>query len=119
MDKQAHSHIAATDPVCGMTVDPATALHRAQHGGMDHFFCSDGCRAKFVADPARYLQPQPKAETRPADANAIYTCPMHPEIRQIGPGPCPICGMALEPLTVTADAPPNEELIDMTRRFWI
>jgi Cu+-exporting ATPase len=120
--RKATAHAPATqaiDPVCGMSVDPATTPHKAQHQGTEYFFCSTGCRAKFVADPVRYLQPQPKTETRPADANAIYTCPMHPEIRQIGPGPCPICGMALEPLTITADAPPNEELIDMKRRFVI
>ncbi|MDF3075480.1 MAG: hypothetical protein K0S54_3147 [Alphaproteobacteria bacterium] len=117
--RRASTHAAAVDPVCGMTVDPRSTPHKAHHGGVEYFFCSGGCREKFVADPARYLQPQPNTAARPADAKAIYTCPMHPEIRQIGPGPCPICGMALEPLTISADAPPNEELIDMKRRFWI
>ena len=87
-------------------------------------FCSDGCKAKFEADPARYLadKPEPHAETGPksaADERAIFTCPMHPEVRQVGPGSCPICGMALEPLEVGVDAGPNPELADMTRRFWI
>ena len=103
------------DPVCGMTVDPATAKHKAEHQGQTYYFCSAGCRTKFVATPAKYLE---KVEA-PVIAGAIYTCPMHPEIRQEGPGSCPICGMALEPLTVTAESGPNHELIDMTRRFWI
>jgi Cu+-exporting ATPase len=98
-----------------MTVDPATAKHKAEHYGQSYYFCSAGCRTKFVATPAKYLD---KIE-EPVIAGAIYTCPMHPEIRQEGPGSCPICGMALEPLTVTAESGPNHELIDMTRRFWI
>jgi len=101
-----------------MTVDPATARHRAEHGGRTYYFCSAGCRAKFAADPAKYLGPAPAA-TAPAPAGAIYTCPMHPEIRQAGPGACPICGMALEPVIASADSGPNPELADMTRRFWI
>ncbi|WP_084375404.1 heavy metal translocating P-type ATPase [Brevundimonas vesicularis] len=105
------------DPVCGMSVDPTTTAHRASHGGQDYFFCSAGCRTKFIGDPMRYLNPRVEAE--PAIPGAIYTCPMHPEIRQEGPGSCPICGMALEPETVTAEAPPNHELIDFTRRFWV
>jgi Cu+-exporting ATPase len=108
----------ATDPVCGMKVDPHTAKHRADHGGRTFYFCSAGCRAKFEADPAKYLQPG-KDASEPLPEGTIYTCPMHPEIRQVGPGSCPICGMALEPVLVTADAGPNEELADMTRRFWI
>lgn len=105
------------DPVCGMSVDPTTTAHRASHDGQDYFFCSAGCRTKFIGDPMRYLNPPVEAE--PAVPGAIYTCPMHPEIRQEGPGSCPICGMALEPETVTAEAPPNHELIDFTRRFWV
>ena len=105
------------DPVCGMSVDPATTAHRANHGDQDYFFCSAGCRTKFVAAPQRYLNP--RVEAAPAIPGAIYTCPMHPEIRQEGPGSCPICGMALEPETVTAEAPPNHELTDFTRRFWV
>ena len=105
------------DPVCGMSVDPTATAHRASHDGQDYFFCSAGCRTKFIGDPMRYLTPPVEAE--PAVPGAIYTCPMHPEIRQEGPGSCPICGMALEPETVTAEAPPNHELIDFTRRFWV
>ncbi|MFZ1431574.1 MAG: heavy metal translocating P-type ATPase, partial [Geminicoccaceae bacterium] len=100
-----------------MTVDPATSKHHADHAGTTYHFCSAGCRTKFAADPERYLRPAPAAA--PAPPGAVYTCPMHPEIRQDHPGACPICGMALEPLTVTADAEPNPELAEMTRRFWI
>ncbi len=82
-------------------------------------FCSAGCRAKFVADPLRYLAPEPAKSAAPTPKGTIYTCPMHPEIRQEGPGACPICGMALEPLLASVGEGPNEELIDMTRRFWI
>jgi Cu+-exporting ATPase len=106
------------DPVCGMTVDPLTTPHHAEYDGHDFHFCSAGCRTKFKADPAHYLQ-QKSAEAPPANSGAIYTCPMHPEIRQVGPGSCPICGMALEPVTVTADSGPNPELADMSRRFWV
>ncbi len=108
----------ALDPVCGMTVDMHTAKHRHTHGGHPYYFCSARCRERFIADPEKYLSP----ETRTAESvpeGAIYTCPMHPEIRQEGPGSCPICGMALEPEVVTADTAPNPELADMTRRFWI
>jgi Cu+-exporting ATPase len=104
------------DPVCGMKVDPATSKHRAEHGGTTFHFCSAGCRTKFVTDPGRYLAPKP---TETASQDATYTCPMHPQIRQQGPGSCPICGMALEPLVVTAEAAPNHELTDMSRRFWV
>jgi len=106
------------DPVCGMSVDPHAAKHTAEHGGHTYYFCSAGCRTKFLADPARYLEGK-GMPAAPAPEGAIYTCPMHPEIRQVGPGSCPICGMALEPLLVTADAGPNPELADMTRRFWV
>ncbi len=107
------------DPVCGMTVDPLTTRHHAEHDGHAFHFCSAGCRTKFEADPTRYLEPKAAAAQLPADSGAIYTCPMHPEIRQVGPGSCPICGMALEPATITADSGPNPELADMSRRFWI
>src|ERR1700722_17445671 len=125
----------AKDPVCGMSVDPATAKHRAEHGGKTFFFCSGGCRGKFVADPARFLaepthapassahehSPHPAAPlpAKPALEGAIYTCPMHPQIRQDHPGTCPICGMALEPEVATVATGPSGELVDMTRRFWI
>ena len=90
------------DPVCGMTVDPHTAKHRAEHAGRTYYFCADRCRTKFVADPARYLGPA-QAHAEPVKPGTIYTCPMHPQIRQVGPGSCPICGMALEPVEVTAE----------------
>lgn len=107
-----------TDPVCGMTVDPAGTVHHAKHEGEDYHFCSASCLTKFAADPARWLDPAAK-EQADAPEGAIWTCPMHPEIRQDRPGACPICGMALEPEIASADAGPNEELLDMTRRFWI
>jgi len=106
------------DPVCGMSVDPATTQHHATHQGEAFHFCSAGCRTKFTADPEKYLN-KDRAEDPPAPPGTIYTCPMHPEIRQVGPGSCPICGMALEPETITADSGPNPELADMTRRFWV
>jgi Cu+-exporting ATPase len=105
------------DPVCGMTVDPLTAKHQAEHAGRAYLFCGAGCRTKFIADPERYLQPAPATPAGPPDA--VYTCPMHPEVRQVGPGSCPLCGMALEPELASADAGPNPELADMTRRFWV
>ncbi|PZQ57326.1 MAG: haloacid dehalogenase [Phenylobacterium zucineum] len=107
-----------TDPVCGMKVDPETTPHHAEHEGQAFHFCSAGCRTKFIADPRRYLE-KDQAATPAAPPGTIYTCPMHPEIRQVGPGSCPICGMALEPELVTADAGPNPELVDFTRRFWV
>ena len=107
-----------TDPVCGMKVDPATSNHRFDHGGTTFHFCSAGCRAKFATDPESYLKPKtPMAPS--AKPGSVYTCPMHPQIRQTGPGPCPICGMALEPAEISAEAAPNHELADMSRRFWI
>lgn len=107
-----------TDPVCGMAVDPHTAKHRHTHDGLSYYFCSAACREKFIAEPARYLKPETKPPA-PIPDGTIYTCPMHPEVRQQGPGSCPICGMALEPDVVSADSVPNPELVDMTRRFWI
>jgi Cu+-exporting ATPase len=113
-----HREAQAVDPVCGMTVDPHTTAYRAEHGGRIHYFCSAGCRAKFMAEPGRYIEAAP-APAESVPAGTIYTCPMHPEIRQVGPGNCPICGMALEPVLAGAQTGPNPELIDMTRRFWI
>ncbi|MHA1559522.1 MAG: heavy metal translocating P-type ATPase [Alphaproteobacteria bacterium] len=106
------------DPVCGMSVDPHTTKYRADHLGSTYYFCCDGCQEMFVADPEKYLNPE---QRQPAaiPEGTIYTCPMHPEIRQIGPGSCPICGMALEPLIATAEDGPNPEMINMTRRFWV
>jgi Cu+-exporting ATPase len=108
---------AATDPVCGMTVDPYGEGPRAEHKGHTYHFCSDGCRSKFAADPERYLNKT--GEPEPLPQGTLYTCPMHPEIVQEGPGHCPICGMALEPMGV----PPEHEhgghpeLVDFTRRL--
>ena len=137
-----HTTTTAIDPVCGMTVDPARTPHRQQHDGETYSFCSAGCAGKFAADPARYLGSQAATHghdhaashacchschgahhtpepAKPVRQGAIYTCPMHPQIRQPGPGNCPICGMALEPEVATGEAAPNPELVDMTRRFWI
>jgi Cu+-exporting ATPase len=119
-----HNDVKAVvrDPVCGMSVDPATSKHRFDHKGETFHFCSAGCRTKFAADPAKYLDEHTsQAETPHADlpAGTIYTCPMHPQIRQVGVGTCPICGMALEPEVASLDTAPNPELADMTRRFWI
>ncbi len=112
---------AALDPVCGMTVDPATAKYRLDHAGTEFVFCSAGCREKFEVDPDRYLEPSdgggdPVPAGKP---DAVHTCPMHPEVEQIGPGTCPKCGMALEPKVVAMDEGENPELIDMRRRLWI
>ncbi|MCK1739955.1 heavy metal translocating P-type ATPase [Bradyrhizobium sp. 139] len=119
-DHAGHDHgDAATkvrDPVCGMTVDPATSKHRFEHHGETFHFCSAGCRTKFAADPAKYLAKEKSPEM---PAGTIYTCPMHPQIRQVGAGSCPICGMALEPEVASLETGPNPELADMTRRFWI
>ena len=106
------------DPVCGMIVDPHTAKHRHQYLGRAYYFCSSDCLEKFKADPARYLGDAPNSAPSVPEGT-LYTCPMHPQIRQAGPGSCPICGMALEPVVATAEATPNAELVDMTRRFWI
>src|SRR5688572_12322997 len=125
----------ALDPVCGMTVNPATAKFRADHDGHTYHFCSAGCQAKFTANPAKYLAgerepmghghvhghqgkskdlPLRRDLSRRGQAEDVeYTCPMHPEVRQMGPGSCPICGMALEPAVITVEEPENEELTDM------
>jgi Cu+-exporting ATPase len=109
------------DPVCGMTVDPHTSKHVAVHEGHTYHFCSARCREKFVAAPERYLapteRPEPEAGTKVPEG-AVYTCPMHPEVRQIGPGHCPKCGMALEPLLPAADAEDDSDLRAMGARFW-
>jgi len=143
-----HQHAGADeaqkgkDPVCGMLVHPATAEHHSAYRGQTYFFCSAGCKAKFDTEPRRYIadaadepgahgHEHARADRRhghshtretaaaPVPEGSIWTCPMHPEIRRDGPGNCPICGMALEPLIATADAGPSPELADMTRRFWI
>ena len=99
-----------------MKVDPHAAKHKAAHAGTTYYFCSAKCREKFEADPVRYVTP---GKRPPAPAGTTYTCPMHPQIRQAGPGSCPICGMALEPEQASLAEGPSQELIDMRRRFWI
>lgn len=116
-----HDHGAASDektekdPVCGMRVNPHTTPHRAQHAGRTYYFCAARCREKFEADPARYLDGKPAAPAAPA--GTVYTCPMHPEIRQIGPGDCPKCGMALEPLMPTGED--DGELGRVRNKFFV
>ncbi len=107
----------ATDPVCGMEVDRASARHMAKHEGDRIYFCSERCRTKFENDPEAYLGDRPVPEPMPEGTQ--YTCPMHPEIVQDSPGDCPKCGMALEPMTPSADSGPNPELVDFRRRLWI
>ena len=118
----------ATDPVCGMKVDTRTAQHHHDLAGASYYFCSARCAEKFRFDPQRYLSSAEKgaaveaagSDPLPQAADGtIWTCPMHPEIRRNGPGQCPICGMALEPLEPTLEEGPNPELIDMSRRFWV
>ncbi len=105
------------DPVCGMTVTVDSA-HHAEHDGHDYYFCSGGCRTKFVADPVRYLAPEPAEPPAASPPGTQYTCPMHPEIVEDQPGTCPKCGMALEPLMPSLEDDENPELIDFRRRFW-
>lgn len=112
-----HDVAKAIDPVCGMQVDPATTPHHAAHDGHEHHFCSARCREKFIADPDKYLSPKP-AEIVAMPTGTIYTCPMHPQIRQEGPGTCPICGMALEPEMPSLEDEDNPELRDFSHRFW-
>ncbi len=108
----------ALDPVCGMTVKlPST--HHHDHNGVSYHFCSGGCLSKFSSDPGYYLRGEHRNAPAEVDGASSYTCPMHPEIVRDGPGECPICGMALEPVMVSLDDEENPELIDMTRRFWV
>ncbi len=109
------------DPVCGMSVDPHLTEYRHKHAGRPFYFCSASCRSKFVASPEKYIEPPGPEGIRlaPPPQGTIYTCPMHTQIRQPGPGSCPICGMALEPELVAATPRRNPELIDMGRRFWV
>ncbi len=112
------AYLKAKDPVCGMNVDRATPAHMAKHAGQRFYFCSGRCRERFEAEPEKHLEGAPAPEPMPQ--GTIYTCPMHPEIEQVGPGDCPICGMALEPKGIpAADEGPNPELVDFTRRFWV
>ncbi len=109
------------DPVCGMIIDPARAAAKQQYKGETIYFCNLGCEKKFLLSPETYLQPKPrvKVAAAPTQHGAMYTCPMHPEILQDHPGDCPKCGMALEPVTPTAEPTENHELQDMKRRFWL
>ncbi len=114
--------VTVVDPVCGMDVSPDDAAGgSAEHAGTTYWFCNPSCRERFIADPARFLARPASPPIVPGSGKdtRIHTCPMDPEVRQVGPGSCPRCGMALEPLEVTADEGPNPELVDMTRRFWV
>jgi len=112
-----HGGGTAIDPVCGMSVDPATTPHQAAHDGTEYRFCSAKCRERFIARPEVFLDDTPPPPAPPGGEDAVYTCPMHPQIEQIGPGTCPICGMALEPKGAVALEGPSEEYVDMRRRF--
>ncbi|MBV8133954.1 MAG: heavy metal translocating P-type ATPase [Alphaproteobacteria bacterium] len=116
-DHPRHSPDAVHDPVCGMSVEPTTAEHRVEHAGRSYFFCSARCRERFSAEPARYLTR--KVATPPRAGEALWTCPMHPQVIREMPGSCPICGMALEPMVPATGDAANPELRDMTRRFWV
>jgi Cu+-exporting ATPase len=124
----------AIDPVCGMTVSPATAAGQFEYAGKTYYFCAVGCLNRFQADPQQYLDPQRREapsmtaaqpltlmarRPAPPGAKTEWTCPMHPEVVRDTPGSCPICGMALEPRTMTLEEGPNPELVDMSRRFWV
>ena len=119
-DRVEHETIVR-DLVCGMEVDTRNAAHKLRLGDTTYYFCSSRCLEKFRGDPDRYLNPSGAGSAAPPQAaeGSIWTCPMHPEIRRNGPGQCPICGMALEPLEPSLEDGPNPELIDMSRRFWI
>ncbi len=115
-DHHAHGE-KLTDPVCGMSVTSASE-HHSKYQDQDYYFCSKHCLTKFSANPTTYLQPAEKKQVQAGDDNAWYTCPMHPEVRQKGPGTCPKCGMALEPEAPSLDDKEDPELIDFRRRFW-
>ena len=112
-------HAPARDPVCGMRVDPETSRYRELHDGIAYGFCSERCRQKFAADPLKYLDAQSATASDKTAPGVIYTCPMHPQIRQPMPGNCPICGMALEPEGAVEEAGINPALALMQRRVWI
>ena len=117
-DDELHAEHLVKDPVCGMSVDPQSAEHRSTHEEKTQYFCSSRCQSRFEEDPEKFLSGKHRSETS-STPGAMFTCPMHPEIRQQGPGDCPICGMGLEPEEISLDDGPSEELRDMTRRFWI
>ncbi len=108
-----------TDPVCGMTIDEEDAVGTVQHQGVTYYFCNPSCLEQFKSDPAMFLSADAASRTTEAPPGTTFTCPMHPEIVRDGPGACPICGMALEPRTLSLTDAPNPELADMTRRLWI
>ncbi|MDQ3748428.1 MAG: heavy metal translocating P-type ATPase [Acidobacteriota bacterium] len=121
-----HGEMTATprgefvDPVCGMSVAPETAAGKYDYPGETYYFCSSGCLTKFKQNPSSFLEKKKEEKQLAATSEGVeYTCPMHPEIVQIGPGSCPICGMALEPKVLTLDDKPDPEYVDMKRRFWI
>jgi P-type Cu+ transporter len=121
-DHEHHTLEHERDPICGMSVDPATTPHHAEHAGQRYFFCGARCRDRFTAEPDRYLSDDQAghAAAAPAGAGTLWTCPMHPQIVRDAPGSCPICGMALEPMIPAAEGEAeNPELRDMTRRFWV
>ena len=105
------------DPVCGMTISPADSVGEVVHRGQTYYFCNESCLERFKEHPEAFVGAGAGRGVTVADPDAEYTCPMHPEIRQIGPGSCPICGMALEPVNISLEDWPNEELDDITRRF--
>jgi len=105
------------DPVCGMTISPADSVGEVEYHGHTYYFCNESCLDRFKANPEEFVGVAAASRQISADPKAEYTCPMHPEIRQTGPGSCPICGMALEPVNISLDEQPNEELDDMTRRL--
>src|SRR6476620_6287012 len=118
MNEASRTHVhMATDPVCGMQVDPGAGRPTAAHEGHTYYFCSPGCQTKFNSDPKRYLTKHDAP--KPLPKGTLYTCPMHPEIVQEGPGHCPICGMTLEPMGVPGEDELNPELADFTRRLWV
>jgi Cu+-exporting ATPase len=108
-----------TDPVCGMTIEEEDSVGTVQHEGVTYYFCNPGCLERFTNDPAMFLSAEASSRTTEAPPGATFTCPMHPEIVRDAPGACPLCGMALEPRTVSLTDAPNPELADMTRRLWI
>ena len=119
-DTPAPGASSTIDPVCGMSVDTSLDKPTHTHNGKNFHFCSQGCHDKFVGDPEHYLSGAHLKAAEDAPSGTMFTCPMHPEIVQEGPGTCPICGMALEPMGIpTGDEGPNPELVDFRRRFWV
>jgi P-type Cu+ transporter len=118
MPRHAAEPIEVVDPVCGMTISPADAVGHLDYRGQTYYFCAESCLERFRDEPEAYLGGA-AGRSAPPVPGATYTCPMHPEIVRDGPGACPICGMALEPRTVTLEEGPNPELVDMSRRFWV